>query len=224
MVNHTNLIWKYLDRNTDVKRDLARGIVNVRSLAKFILKENPHLDIGITGIVTAIRRYLDEKKFEEKHKALDKIFENTKLEMSFGNAILHLKKTEHSLNALTELFKKLNLLGEDTVNLVMDKSSFALTFDDDHYDLIRNQFNDDKVMKEMKDVGQIVLKFDPAVMETPNVFSTVLNEVGINDINVIDSVTKREKFMIFVKEKDLMNTCNILYKFTKEAKRAKVKK
>ena len=54
-------------------------------------------------------------------------------------------------------------------------------------------------------------------MQTPNIFGRILNEIGIHDINVIDTISKREKFMIFVNEKDIMNTCNILYRFTKEA-------
>jgi len=174
--------------------------------------------MGMTGVITSIRRYLDEMKFEEKHTVLDKIFASTKLEMSFGNVVLHIRKTEHSLSDLTELFKKLNLFGESNVNLVMDKSSFALIFDNEHYQLIRGQFHNDKIINEMDNIGQVVLRFHPSVVQTPNVFATILNEVGINDINVIDSITKRERFMIFVEEKDLMDTCNILYKFTKMAK------
>jgi len=221
MVNHTSLVWKYLDRNTDIKRNISRGIVNTRSLAKHILNENPYIKISMDGIVTAIRRYIDENKFEEKNSALDKIFSDTKLEMSFGNVVLHIKKTEHSLSALTELFKKFNLIGENNVNLVMDKNSFALIFDKDNYQLIRGQFHEDKIINEIGNIGQVVLKFHPSVLKTPNVFATILNEIGINDINVIDSITKRERFMIFVEEKDLMNTCNILYRLTKEAKKEK---
>lgn len=218
MVNGTNFVWNYLDRSTDIKRNLARGVINTRSLAQYILRENPQIDTSIRGVVTAIRRYLAERKFEEKYSALDRVFSGTKLEMNFGNVVLHIKKTEHSLSALSELFKKLNLIGEDSVNLVMDKNSFALIYDNDNYDLIRSQFNQDKVINEIDNVGQVVLKFHPSVMRTPNVFATILNEIGINDINVIDSITKRERFMIFVEEKDLMNTCNVLYKFTRMGK------
>jgi len=137
MVNGSNFIWNYLDGNTHIKRCMARGIVNNMSLAKFILKENPHLGLSVTGIITSIKRYTEESKFEEKHAAINKIFENTKLSTSSGNVVLHVNKTEHSLSALTELFKKLNLLGEDNVNIVLDKSSFALIFDDDIYTLMK---------------------------------------------------------------------------------------
>jgi len=220
MVNGTNFVWNYLDRNTDIKRDLARGIVNISSLSKYILRSHPKLKMCPTGVMTSIRRYIEDRGFEKKHLALQRIFENTKLEMSFGNIILHINKTPDSLEKLTGLFKKLNLFGEDNVNIVMDKSSFAIIFDNEHHALMKEHFNNGDVIKEIADTGQVVLKFDPAVMQTPNVFATILNEIGINDINVIDSITKREKFMIFVKEDDLMNTCSILHKFTKEAKKA----
>ncbi len=216
MVNGTNLVWTYINRNTDIKRNLSRGIINIRSLAKYILESHPNIDITTTGIVTSIRRYLEENKFEEKNKNLSKIFSNTKMEMSFGNSILHVRKTEHTLASLNELFKKLNLLGTDNASMVMDKSSFALIYDNEQKNLIRSQFENNVVISEISDVGHITLKFDPLVIQTPNVFATVLNEIGINDINVLDSITKRERFMIFVHEKDLMETCNILYKFTRD--------
>ena len=222
MVNGTNYVWNFLDRNTDIKRDLARDVINLHSLAHFILRQNPQMELQHSGVVSAVKRYIEEHKFDEKNTQLDTIFAHTKLEMNFGNVVLHIKKTEHSLSALTELFKKLNLIGEDNVNLIMDKMSFALIFDNDNYQLIRGQFTSDKIINELDNIGQVVLKFHPSVLKTPNVFATILNEVGINDINVIDSITKREKFMIFVEEKDLMSTCNILYKFTKIAKEGQI--
>jgi hypothetical protein len=221
MVNGTNFVWNYLDRNTDIKRDIGRGIINLRSLAKFIMQENPSLGLSISGTVIAVRRYTEEKKFQTKHSAMDKIFSNTKLKMSLGKIILHINKTEHSISALMELFKKLNLVGEESVNLVMDKHSFALYFDSEYHDLIRNQFTQDKIITEIDDVGQIIMKFDPAVLETPNVFATILNELGINDINVVDSISKRERFLVFLHEKDLMNACNIVYKYTKPGRKVK---
>jgi len=126
MVNGTNVVWNYLDRNTDIKRCLAAGIVNISSLSKHILKSNPELKMCPTGAMTSIRRYIEDRGFEKKHHALQKIFENTKLEMRFGNIILHINKTPDSLDKLTGLFKKLNLFGEDNVDIVMDKSSFAI--------------------------------------------------------------------------------------------------
>lgn len=221
MVNGTNLVWNYLDKSSDIRRDLSRGIINVRSLAKHILKENPGLGMKSTGVISAVKRYISEQDFNISESELQKIFANTKLEMAFGNVILHINKTESSVSALSELFKKLNLIGDDNVNFVMDKASFAIIFDDMHQSLIRSQFTNEKIINELDNIGQITLRFDPAVMQTPNVFATVLNEIGINRINVIDSITKRERFMIFVQEKDLMNTCNILYKFTKEGNIAK---
>ncbi|HZX44814.1 MAG TPA: hypothetical protein VFF28_03980, partial [Candidatus Nanoarchaeia archaeon] len=146
------------------------------------------MELQHSGVVSAVKRYIEEHKFDEKNTQLDTIFAHTKLEMNFGNVVLHIKKTEHSLSALTELFKKLNLIGEDNVNLIMDKMSFALIFDNDNYQLIRGQFTSDKIINELDNIGQVVLKFHPSVLKTPNVFATILNEVGINDINVIDSI------------------------------------
>jgi len=223
MANGSMLVYSYLNRNTDIKRNISRGVINIRALAKFILNENPELNLSQTGVITALRRYVEDADFDQKQKSLDKIFQNTKLEMSFGNVIMHIDKTESSINALIDLLKKLNFNGKGHLNIVMGEASFAMMFDNEVYDLVSKQFENENIIKEINKVGKVTLKLDPAVMETPNVFATILNGVGINDINVLDSITKRERFMIFVKEEELMKTCNVLYKFTSEARKGKEK-
>lgn len=218
MVNGSNFVYNYLDRHKDIRRNISRKIINTRSLAKYIHKENPELNMSTTGIITAIRRYSEGINSEKNNIKIDNIFKNTILEMGFGYRILNVLKTEYTLNLLNELLKKINLRGNSNINVVMSKSSFALYFDIEKYDLIIEELNDAKILYEIKDIGMIKLKFGPIIDSTPNVFATILNEIGMNHINVIDVYTKRDKMMIYVSEKDLMNCSNIIHKLLNEVK------
>lgn len=211
-------MWKYLDRKSELKRVMDLDVLNTTSVAKLILKEVPELKLDLSGVVSAVRRYMQENSGNTHPSSLVNVFNSARMNMNFDNTIIHVNKSEKSLHELSELFKRLQLLGADNVNFIADKNSFALIFDNDHYSVVRSQFSDKNIIREVKNIGLITFSFDPIVWETPNVYATILGELGANNINLIDVITKAEKLMIFVKEEDLMRTTNILYKFVKSAR------
>ena len=59
-------VWKIIDTDVSLKKDLLRGIINVRSLANYILSTQK-IDASLDAIISAIRRY--EKSPENKEEA-----------------------------------------------------------------------------------------------------------------------------------------------------------
>ena len=58
-------VWKFIDTDISIKKDLSRKVVNVRSLAKHILATQK-LSTSLDAVISAIRRYsLDTKKSED---------------------------------------------------------------------------------------------------------------------------------------------------------------
>ena len=61
MKNTVGEVWKFLDNNPCIKRDLSKGLINSRALAKYIVKTQK-MDVTLDAIISAIRRYDIEKK------------------------------------------------------------------------------------------------------------------------------------------------------------------
>ena len=62
--NIRELVWKFIDTDISLKKGLSRKIVNVRSLAKYILGAQK-INTSLDAVISAIRRYnLDTKKMK----------------------------------------------------------------------------------------------------------------------------------------------------------------
>ena len=49
-------VWRYLDNHLTIKKNLSEELINVRALAKKILKDVP-VKGSLNAIISAIRRY-----------------------------------------------------------------------------------------------------------------------------------------------------------------------
>jgi len=65
----TQRVWKCLDQDPSLRRDMSRGLINIRALARYILKEQK-INTSIDAVISSIRRY----KFTKDKK----IFYNAK--------------------------------------------------------------------------------------------------------------------------------------------------
>ncbi|MEK0346490.1 MAG: hypothetical protein QQN65_06625, partial [Nitrosopumilus sp.] len=53
--NIREFIWKIIDTDISLKKDLLRGIVNIRSLAKYII-DTQTINVSLDSVISAIRR------------------------------------------------------------------------------------------------------------------------------------------------------------------------
>ena len=54
--NIREFVWKVIDTDIAIKKDISRGILNVRAAANYIINKY-RLKISIDSVISAIRRY-----------------------------------------------------------------------------------------------------------------------------------------------------------------------
>jgi len=77
MTNLTQEIWNFLDSEPSIRKELGRGVVNVMALSKHIIKSK-NLKCSVDAVISSVRRYLDEKKFEKDFPKVEEIIKSAK--------------------------------------------------------------------------------------------------------------------------------------------------
>ncbi|MBU1976316.1 MAG: hypothetical protein KKG59_07990, partial [Nanoarchaeota archaeon] len=78
MTNITKAVWDILINDISIRKDLARGIVNVRALAKYI-RDNYGINSSVDGIISAIRRFEKDSTITENFTTVKEALKGAKV-------------------------------------------------------------------------------------------------------------------------------------------------
>ena len=116
MKNINREVWRYLDNQITIKKNLADELINVRALAKKIIRDL-HLTCSLNAVITAIRRYHLDIKEKDQLVKIYKLLRNSKLFTRTKLVSLLLKKNEEIRTKLVALYKKIDFQGGDTLRI-----------------------------------------------------------------------------------------------------------
>ncbi len=75
MTKLVELVWEALDDSPCVRTDMSRGLINTRTLARYIIRERK-IDASLDAVISAIRRYelgRCDRIFEDAHRMMTQI-------------------------------------------------------------------------------------------------------------------------------------------------------
>lgn len=212
MTNVTSLVNNFIERDPVIQRDLARGLINTSALAKYIIKE-VKIKSSPDAVVTAIRRNIEENGYDKKFKEKKKFFVDSRVSSKNKMAFVVLRKSEATLNLLSELFDKINIHGGETIRLAKGSESLEILIDEKNLDKVMSIFTEDKIKRIRKNIGVVTINLsevDSILESTPGVFASILNELAINNINVLETISCLYEIMLFVEEKNLLKSYEVL--------------
>ena len=212
MANASVEVLNFLDRQPAIKKCLSQRLINVSSLAKFIMQngESNIESMNVDAVITAIRRSIEDSAKESfENKSL--ILRNSRLTCRNKIASIIVKKESSAMPALSNIFSSVDFLGAETLRIVKGQSTIMLLFDEELLEKITKLFNPSLIIESRKKLGVITIALS-LDQQKHNAFCSILNELSINNVNVIEAVTCISEYMVFVDEKDMLKAHEILYK------------
>ncbi|HLC50332.1 MAG TPA: hypothetical protein VJI97_02790 [Candidatus Nanoarchaeia archaeon] len=211
MKNIREEVWKFLDSDISIKKDLGRKIINVRSLAKHIAatqKINGNLD----AIISAIRRYsIDHKKTEETH-SIHEVLKQAKISIRTKMSSLLLKRTDLVKTKLGRPDSLMDFKGHDVVRILEGSQALTIVIDQKNLEKIKSLFPKDLVLEENKKIGMIEINYPRILKKTPGIFSIIYNELAENGISIIDALISSNEHIILVEEEKLLKAFDLVYR------------
>ncbi|MEK6942620.1 MAG: hypothetical protein AABX00_00985 [Nanoarchaeota archaeon] len=211
MKNIREEVWKFLDSDISIKKDLGRKIINVRSLAKHIAatqKINGNLD----AVISAIRRYsVDHKKTEESH-SVGEVLKQAKLSIRTKMSSLLLKRTDLVKTKLGRPDSLMDYKGHDIVRVMEGSQALTIVIDQKNFEKTKSHFPKEVILEENRHIGMIEINYPKVLKKTPGVFSIIYNELAENGISIVDALISSNEHILLIEEDKLLKAFDLIYK------------
>ena len=195
-INHQ--IWMILQKDLAVQKDISRGLINTRALAKYLANKHD-ITAGIDAVISAIRRFESQNTFEKEEKELEAIFKDgivsTKnniacitLDMSFKKLVQRFTQNEHIPQC----------------RIVTGKSALKIIVENPEFSFVKSLFENEEIKKIENDLSEISVIVSQQAIKTKGVMARIANEIALANINISELLVCPPEFLIYVKEKDIV--------------------
>ncbi len=209
--NIREFVWHIINTDMSIKRDLARDILNTRSLAKYIIKTHK-LESSLDAVISAIRRFNVELIAKEDNKSAYNILKQARMNIKNKMSSILVKRTDGVKTILGRPDRIFDYQGHEIVRIIEGKEVLTLIFDRRNYEKVLSLFPKKVIIKTNKKVGMIELNYPLALERTPGVFSIISGEFAQNNISIIDAVISSSEHIIVIEEEHMLKAIELMYK------------
>ncbi len=213
MKNINKEVWRYLDNNLTIKKNLADGLINVRALAKKMIADL-HLNCSLGAVISSIRRYHVDLQEKEHLPLVYALLKKAKLQTRTKLVSLLLRKKTLVRDKLAKLYSKLDFEGGDTLRIFEVNKYIKIILDEKNLEEVKKIFTEAEIVDTEKDLGELAIIYNTDITKTPGVFAFLSNELAANGISIIDSMICHSEHIIILKEKDLQRGFNAVFSLT----------
>lgn len=210
MESISEIVKKFLDYNPCIRRDLGRGIINIRALARYIKKEK-NLETKIDAIISAIRRY-DSEHHKEIFKNSLTLLKKAPISTKGGLANVAITKDEENQEKLSNIFSLINYSLGDVLRISQADGQMKILVDERNLPKIKKLFPDKKIIKIDKELAEINIHFSEEASKKVGIIGVITNELAINGVNVLEIISCSPEILFFVHEKDLTTAHQVIYR------------
>lgn len=197
--NINQKIWKLLQGDLAIQRNLQRGITNIRALAKFLIKRHS-LNASLDSVISAIRRFQSGEIFEEHEKVLLPLFKDASVSTRYDLACITLNISPAGL-----FNKACNKIGlADDFKIVGGSKKLKIITEANSLRLITDAFTKSEINKIEPDLGEINIKLHERAVKTKGVIARISSELSLANINIEEFLICPPEFLIYIKKKDMI--------------------
>lgn len=205
-------ISKLLHSDIAIQKDLTRNLINMRALAKYVIKKYD-VRASLDSVISAIRRFQSDELFEEEEKALLHIFKNALISTKNNMTVINTNLTEAEFH---KRFCK-NNGHHHSIKLVTGSDGIRIITEQKELDNYKNLFTKDELINIESDLSEISVMVNEQASHTKGVIARLTSELAMSNINLYELIVAMPEFLVYVKQKDLVKAHDSLLKLSKEA-------
>jgi aspartokinase len=217
MTNIVQTVWKIIDHDPSIKRELSRGLINTSALARYIITQK-RIDATFDAVITAIRRYTIEKQDDIFSTAYKMLSQTVNISTKSNLAEISLVKDDEVQQILPNVFNIIKYIRGDVLRVMQANESIRLLIDEKNLENVATLFPKDKIITKEINLAEIDIYIHPKMQTTPGILATIANELTMNGINIIEFMTCPPEMLCFVKKEDLIRASDILYQLCQSKK------
>lgn len=203
---------RFLLKNPSILRCMYLEVINIRALANLI-KEKEKLDASLHAIISAIRRFdIDEKKVQFGN--IESVLKTSKISTKSRLVFITLSRDFSSLaRTLPLVFKHINPSIGELLRIVEGRETIKILIDQSKKEEILSMISPSDVREIIENLAEINIHLGSGYEDVTGLRAAVLNELGINKVDVDETISCLPEFMIILKEKDIGKAHDALLNF-----------
>ncbi|MDA4112789.1 MAG: hypothetical protein OK474_01960 [Thaumarchaeota archaeon] len=216
MPHTTSIVERIIESDGAIRKDLGRGLLNVRALARHIQKEAllEGEELSTEAVIGAIRRY-DVGGRVAAHENTGLLFK--KLTMRNKIVDVAILNDPEITAALGEFASTIDYSLGETFRLVSGVESIRVVIDEKNLDKMKRIIPKKNIPKIVTGLSEIIVSMSEVADTTPGVVSTVTTELAMNGINMIEFMSCVPELIIVVDERDALRSYDAIEKLSRAA-------
>jgi len=193
---------KIIESDAAIRKDLARGLINIRALARFVqLILGP--SVSLDAIISTIRRYRGFLREELKEESrVNSLLSRARLNLR--NKVIDITLTnEPKVQAkLAELARLIDFAKGEILRVVQGVESVKVIVDEKNFEKVLESFNKAEVASIHRGLSEIIASFPKEAEKTPGIVAKIATELSLNDINLTEILSCTPELILVVSEKE----------------------
>jgi hypothetical protein len=202
----SEVVRETIERDAVIGNGLARGLINVRALARFMQVE-AHDEVTFESLVAAIRRY-PVKETAPKRKGMGRLITKMGMKNKIADVTI---RNEPEIPALLGKFSEQVDYGRgETLSIVSGSKNVRVVVDSKNLDKLIRMLPKKNILGILHDLAAVIITYDELAYTTPGFSAAMFNEIAMEGINLDDFVQSPPDGMFIVAEKDALRTYQAL--------------
>jgi aspartokinase len=201
-------IAKLINQHISIQKSLKRDIVNLRGLAKFLIKRY-HLTYPVDGVISAIRRYDFGHFSEDKMELIQEVFSKMLLTTKDNVARIILK--DSAFDKISKDYLEENILKKN-LRIIKAKEQITLIVNQKNIEEKLGLFDKEDIVTVHKGLSEIRIQFQKDITFLKGIVSRITSELATRDINLVDIIFSMPDILVYVQEEDMLEALESLRK------------
>jgi len=189
-----------LQKDIALQKCLKRDLINTRSLARQLIKDN-NLSYSLDAVISAIRRY-DLENISLLSSEAQNAFK--KMSITTKDNITRLTLHDHAFTNIAQDFITKKFLKEN-LRLIKSKETVTLLVSQKDIEKKISLFDKSDIINIQKDLTEIRLQFTQDITSIKGIVARVASELALCDINIEEIIYSMPDLLIYIREDDLVS-------------------
>lgn len=211
MTSITKEIWTAIEQDVVVRRALEKEIVSQKNLAVHLIKKHK-LNTSSDAVVSAIRRYKEERPLEKKYETARKVVsESLDVRITSNIVSIAVEKSKEIQLVLPKIFNVINYEKGEILLIIQGEQAIKLMMNEKNKAKVLDILPKKSVINIEENIAEINIKLTDEAVETPGIISLLSTELMMHDINILELMSCVPEMLFFVKQKDVVKSYEILF-------------
>jgi len=217
--NTSEAVRRVIEGEASIRRDLAKGLINTRALARYIQQVNEIEDDqehSLDAIISTIRRYPISRKSSDE-RLLYKHMANKKLIMRNKIVEVAIRNDSDIPPALGRFSSQIDYSRSETFRIVAGLETTRVIIDEKNLEELLDTIPKEKIKKVLRNLAEILILL-PETTEgveaerVPGVVATLSTELTLNGISMTECMSCAPDIIIVVEEKNAIKAYELIDK------------